>query len=86
MDGKHSLIGKKSKLRETFLMGCFIISQEPQGKKRKNSCICRCFLDTKILNLMNNSLNRDKEQLYQMSVFSVFFTFLVTKTSNCMRD
>ncbi len=81
------MLGKKSKLREMCLIcGCFIVSQEPQGKKRKNSRICRSFLDTKMLNLMNNTLNSDTEQPYQMRVISVFFTFLVTKTPNCMRN
>ncbi len=57
MDAKHSIFGKKSKLRKKVFNGCFIVSPEPQGKKRKNTRICRSFLDTKMLNLMNNNLN-----------------------------
>ncbi len=49
---------------------CYIVSQEPQGKTRKNSCIWRCFLDTKMLmKLMNNTLNRETEEPYEMGVF-----------------
>ncbi len=36
----------------------FIVSQEPQGKKRKKRmCRWKCFLDTKMLKIMNNTLN-----------------------------
>ncbi len=83
---KALYIGKQNDFTRNVYNVCFIISQELQGKKRKNSCICRCFLDTKMLKLMNNILNWDTEQVYQMRVFSVFFKFLVTKTPNCMRN
>ncbi len=48
---------------------CFIDSQEAEGKKRKNSYIWRSFLDTKMVKLLNNTLNRETEQHYQMHVF-----------------
>ncbi len=35
----------------------FIVPQEPQGKKRKNLCRWRSFLDTKMLKIMNNTFN-----------------------------
>ncbi len=54
MDAKHSILGNKRTLRNPV---CFIVSQEPLGKQRKNSCIWKSFLDTKILKLMNNILN-----------------------------
>ncbi len=56
MDAKHSILRNKKTLRETCIMSVYF-SQEPQGKKRKNSCIWRSFVDTKILKLMNNILN-----------------------------
>ncbi len=47
----------------------FIVSQDPQGKKRKNLCLWRSFLNTKILKVMNNTLNWETGQHYQMRVF-----------------
>ncbi len=57
MDEKNSILEKKRTLREMRKNECLIVSQEPQGKKRKNSCICKSFLDTIMLKLMNNTLN-----------------------------
>ncbi len=54
---------------ENLYNECFIVSQEPQGKKRKNLYIWRSFLDTKMLKVMNNSLNSETEQHYQVRVF-----------------
>ncbi len=93
MNAKHSILGNKGTLRETCIMSVLLFSgkrtcgsQESQGKKRKNLCIWRSFLDTKMLKVMNNTLNWETEQHYQMRVFWVFFTFLVTKTPNCMQN
>ncbi len=36
---------------------CYIVSQEPQGKTRKNLSIWRSFLDTKMLKVKNNTFN-----------------------------
>ncbi len=49
--------GKKKDIMRNVYNECFIVSQEPQGKKRKNSYIWRSFLGTKILKLMNNTRN-----------------------------
>ncbi len=35
MDTKHCILGNKGKLREKVYDECFIVSQEPKGKKRK---------------------------------------------------
>ncbi len=44
-------------LYENLYNESFIVSQEPQGKKRKNLCLWRTFLDIKMLKVMNNTLN-----------------------------
>ncbi len=62
----------------------FYSSKEPKGKKHKNSWVWRRFLDIKMMKLMNNTLNWETEQYYQMRVFCVLFTFLLTKSPNCM--
>ncbi len=56
MDAKHYILGNKRTLRN-LENECFIVSQEPKGNKRKNLCIWRSFLDTKMLKVMNNTLN-----------------------------
>ncbi len=62
-------IWKQKEITRNVYNEYFIVSQEPQGKKRKNSCMWRSFLDTKMLKLMNNTLNSETEQPYQMGVF-----------------
>ncbi len=52
-------IGKEKDITRNVNNECFIVSQELQGKKRKNSCIWRSFLVTKTLVLMNNTLKRE---------------------------
>ncbi len=54
---KALYIGKQNDITRNVYNEDFIVSQEPQGKNRKNSCIWKNFLDTKILILMNNILN-----------------------------
>ncbi len=54
---KALYIGKQKEITRNVYDECFIVSQEPQGKKRKNSCIWISFLDTKMLKLRNNTLN-----------------------------
>ncbi len=54
MDAKHSTLGNKKDITRNVYNECFIVSQEPQGKKTQNSCIWRSFIDTKMLKLMNN--------------------------------
>ncbi len=56
MDAKH-YIGKQKDIKRNVYNECFIVLQEPQGKKRKISCIWKSLLDTKILKHMNNILN-----------------------------
>ncbi len=48
---------------------CFIVSQEPQGKKSKILCIFRRFLDTKMLKVIDNTSKGETEQHYKMRVF-----------------
>ncbi len=57
MDAKHSILGNKKHITRNVCNECFIVSQEPQGKNRKNLCIWRSFLDTKIFKVINNTLN-----------------------------
>ncbi len=35
MDAKHSILGNKKDITRNVYNECFIVSQEPQGKKRK---------------------------------------------------
>ncbi len=54
---KAVYIGQQKDITRNVYDECFIVSQEPQNKKRKNSWIWRSFLDTKMLKLMNNTRN-----------------------------
>ncbi len=49
--------GKLYTITRNVYNECFIDSQEAQGKKRKNSYIWRSFLDTKMVKLLNNTIN-----------------------------
>ncbi len=71
---KHSILGKKRTLRETCIMSVlYIVSQEPQGKKRKNSCIWRSFIHTKMLNRFQTNEYEEIELLLpKRYIFNVF--------------
>ncbi len=62
-------IKKQKDITRNVYNECLIVSQEPQGKKRKNSRIWKSFLDTKMLKLKNNTRNRETEQYCQKRVF-----------------
>ncbi len=61
---QNSLYEKKEDITRNVYNKCFIVSPESQGKKRKHSTVWRSFQDTKILKLMNNTLNQETEQPY----------------------
>ncbi len=65
---KPLYIGKQKEITRNVYNECFTVSQDPQGKKHKNSYIWRSFLDTIMLKLMNNNLNCETEQPQQMPV------------------
>ncbi len=44
---KALYIGKEKDITRNVYNECFIVSQEPQGIKRKNLCIWRSFIDKK---------------------------------------
>ncbi len=50
---KAVYIGIHNYITRNVYNECFTVSQEPQDKKRKNSCICRSLIDTRMLKLMN---------------------------------
>ncbi len=54
---KTLCIGKQNDITRIEYNECFIVSQEPQGKKRINLCIWRSFLETKMLKLKNKTFN-----------------------------
>ncbi len=55
---------------ENLYNECFKVSQEPEGTKRKNLCRWRSFLDTKMIKIMINTLNSEKnENLYNECFF-----------------
>ncbi len=50
-------IGKQRDIARKVYNKCFIVQKKHKAKNAKNSCIWRSFLDTKMLKLMNNTLN-----------------------------
>ncbi len=69
---KALYIGKQKDITRNLYNECFIVSQEPQGKKRKNSCTWRSFIDTKRLKLMNNTLIEKRTTLPNACILGVF--------------
>ncbi len=54
---------------------CFIVSQEPQDKKRKNLCIWKSFLDTKMLKVI--TLLIEKKNSLTKCVYFEYFHILI---------
>ncbi len=54
---KALYIGKQRDNARKVYNECFIVQKNHKAKNAKNSCIWRSFLDTKMLKLMNNTLN-----------------------------